>query len=115
MYFFLFFLMIRRPPRSTLFPYTTLFRSHGTRRESDLAALDGVAVGELQLDPLALDGIAILDRHLRMLGREVPQLRAGLARVVELARQFRDQGGWQHAQGFRKSGWMVLCLPSNTS
>src|SRR5256885_7195308 len=26
-----FFLMIRRPPRSTLFPYTTLFRSDGTR------------------------------------------------------------------------------------
>src|SRR5476649_2980896 len=25
--FLLFFLMIRRPPRSTLFPYTTLFRS----------------------------------------------------------------------------------------
>src|SRR5688572_33065295 len=25
--FILFFLMIRRPPRSTLFPYTTLFRS----------------------------------------------------------------------------------------
>src|SRR3712207_8742279 len=29
-----FFLMIRRPPRSTLFPYTTLFRSH---REPDAA------------------------------------------------------------------------------
>src|ERR1041384_8698725 len=27
--FFFFFLMIRRPPRSTLFPYTTLFRSRG--------------------------------------------------------------------------------------
>src|SRR2546425_12258671 len=26
-YTFFFFLMIRRPPRSTLFPYTTLFRS----------------------------------------------------------------------------------------
>src|SRR5260221_271164 len=26
---FFFFLMIRRPPRSTLFPYTTLFRSKG--------------------------------------------------------------------------------------
>src|SRR3712207_7506666 len=25
--------MIRRPPRSTLFPYTTLFRSHGRRRD----------------------------------------------------------------------------------
>src|SRR6266511_5503589 len=31
LYKFFFFLMIRRPPRSTLFPYTTLFRPrHGT-------------------------------------------------------------------------------------
>src|SRR2546427_13215215 len=29
---FVFFLMIRRPPRSTLFPYTTLFRSRGASR-----------------------------------------------------------------------------------
>src|SRR3712207_7617545 len=29
-----FFLMIRRPPRSTLFPYTTLFRSQMRRRAS---------------------------------------------------------------------------------
>src|SRR2546430_8215680 len=28
-YVLFFFLMIRRPPRSTLFPYTTLFRSPG--------------------------------------------------------------------------------------
>src|SRR5256885_10442905 len=31
---FFFFLMIRRPPRSTLFPYTTLFRSGRLRRIS---------------------------------------------------------------------------------
>src|SRR2546422_5478109 len=30
LYCFFFFLMIRRPPRSTLFPYTTLFRSCST-------------------------------------------------------------------------------------
>src|SRR2546429_6568584 len=30
--FFFFFLMIRRPPRSTLFPYTTLFRSQLEQR-----------------------------------------------------------------------------------
>src|ERR1035437_10488963 len=39
---FFFFLMIRRPPRSTLFPYTTLFRSileEGPRRY-DAIALD---------------------------------------------------------------------------
>src|SRR3712207_8062253 len=27
--------MIRRPPRSTLFPYTTLFRSHADERDQD--------------------------------------------------------------------------------
>src|SRR2546430_8170323 len=32
---FFFFLMIRRPPRSTLFPYTTLFRSLHIDRERD--------------------------------------------------------------------------------
>src|SRR5256886_9563221 len=31
--FLFFFLMIRRPPRSTLFPYTTLFRSPRSRPE----------------------------------------------------------------------------------
>src|SRR5258708_18986352 len=37
MSFFFFFLMIRRPPRSTLFPYTTLFRSRGRRVDPDHA------------------------------------------------------------------------------
>src|SRR3712207_9402095 len=32
-----FFLMIRRPPRSTLFPYTTLFRSDGSPDDLDAA------------------------------------------------------------------------------
>src|SRR5258708_17539268 len=37
---FFFFLMIRRPPRSTLFPYTTLFRSHVIlENDANVAAL----------------------------------------------------------------------------
>src|SRR2546430_17296486 len=32
---FFFFLMIRRPPRSTLFPYTTLFRSQSLPQRDD--------------------------------------------------------------------------------
>src|SRR5256884_7096450 len=40
--FFFFFLMIRRPPRSTLFPYTTLFRSVG---KTSLAMSIGHATG----------------------------------------------------------------------
>src|SRR2546430_10086943 len=41
-FLFFFFLMIRRPPRSTLFPYTTLFRSAGAGR----AAAPGDVGGE---------------------------------------------------------------------
>src|SRR5438876_8372039 len=45
---FFFFLMIRRPPRSTLFPYTTLFRSHAaTERMLPVANL-GVIVDDGQ-------------------------------------------------------------------
>src|SRR5688572_32122549 len=33
LYLFIFFLMIRRPPTSTLFPYTTLFRSFRWRNQ----------------------------------------------------------------------------------
>src|SRR3712207_8521675 len=35
--------MIRRPPRSTLFPYTTLFRSHVLRQDPDV-----ILVGEIR-------------------------------------------------------------------
>src|SRR5260221_2323266 len=35
MFLFFFFLMIRRPPRSTLFPYTTLFRSRDPQPQPD--------------------------------------------------------------------------------
>src|SRR6267378_5878180 len=45
---FFFFLMIRRPPRSTLFPYTTLFRSlravkPGERKKAGPSAMDQFA------------------------------------------------------------------------
>src|SRR2546426_485549 len=39
-----FFLMIRRPPRSTLFPYTTLFRS-SVGRVAELGGGEGVGLG----------------------------------------------------------------------
>src|SRR3712207_9072617 len=62
----IFFLMIRRPPRSTLFPYTTLFRSEA-RGLQDAVRIDHVGghaahgpahghVGDTVGEPLALRG-----------------------------------------------------------
>src|SRR5215203_4567574 len=48
--FILFFLMIRRPPRSTLFPYTTLFRSLATQVYAEQAQDNGVR--EVAIDAL---------------------------------------------------------------
>src|SRR3712207_7739255 len=66
-----FFLRIRRPPRSTLFPYTTLFRSEGGLDDGEhpLLPLDGdvdpaglgrrLAGGLLDLGQGAVDGVAV--------------------------------------------------------
>src|SRR5258708_21561132 len=63
--------MIRRPPRSTLFPYTTLFRSE----------LDDL----LQLLLGLVDAGHVLERDLLLLGRE--QLRLRLAEGERLDRK----------------------------
>src|SRR3712207_8348764 len=44
--------MIRRPPRSTLFPYTTLFRSMSAIRRGGTLSLSGVYTGPIQAFPL---------------------------------------------------------------
>src|SRR3712207_7513900 len=44
----LFFLMIRRPPRSTLFPYTTLFRSGSSALTDDIDVPKGRSTSEMQ-------------------------------------------------------------------
>src|SRR5438309_8127835 len=99
--------MIRRPPRSTLFPYTTLFRSHGAR---------GVGVG---LDE-GCPGRALIDRALD------PEVEDGKADVVapgdldvaaaqrpggDLRRSCRDRRGRAGAGGERGVGPDLAALP----
>src|SRR5258708_17947147 len=75
--------MIRRPPRSTLFPYTTLFRSHPCRRAHALFeaavrhhALErlGMFVGDHQNPRAGLENLRRLHReHPEALERMVPR------------------------------------------
>src|SRR3712207_7391040 len=57
--------MIRRPPRSTLFPYTTLFRSGLGRLLSVLVFGDDLPVHKPHPDPLlrALAGVGVTDER----------------------------------------------------
>src|SRR6266496_2000522 len=64
--FFFFFLMIRRPPRSTLFPYTTLFRS--PRRRARRTSLRGLPLRDELGHPAALH---LAGRRAGYLGHDV--------------------------------------------
>src|ERR1043165_6394442 len=85
--------MIRRPPRSTLFPYTTLFRSQvlgDLHRLVDVLAIDQVETEQMLLglgeravrDNRAVAGLA---EHLRLRGRLRARDRAELAGGGDLA------------------------------
>src|SRR3546814_15702233 len=70
---FFFFLMIRRPPRSTrtdtLFPYTTLFRSGGADPEDQLAQLPQAAERQFEPDREEQQDDAELAEQRDILGR----------------------------------------------
>src|SRR3712207_9444766 len=77
-----FFLMIRRPPRSTLFPYTTLFRSNIVPRSDVPHELPGDTVAGKR----SKGGVAMTEeeiaRFAQML-READRVRAMIARSEE--------------------------------
>src|SRR3712207_6864687 len=76
--FFFFFLMIRRPPRSTLFPYTTLFRS------------------QAHLDQR--------HRHLVQIPDQVRARRAVLELVPQPADATQERGEQRHVRGTAMAG-----------
>src|SRR2546426_3140502 len=57
--------MIRRPPRSTLFPYTTLFRSERAREAPE--RLEGKPVDQVDVDRLESGGARVREQLARRL------------------------------------------------
>src|SRR2546429_3120132 len=66
LFLFFFFLMIRRPPRSTLFPYTTLFRSFPRARFTSIRG--NLDTRLRKLDGGEYDAIVLAAAGLRRLG-----------------------------------------------
>src|SRR5947207_8559900 len=83
---FLFFLMLRRPPRSTLFPYTTLFRS-------------GVGIGTIS----------------RVLNSSSQVSRETRARVLEAIRRLGDRKSTRLNSSHTVISYAVFCLKKKTT
>src|SRR3712207_1163928 len=97
--------MIRRPPRSTLFPYTTLFRSHGTK----IRAHEGVV--EIGAKSVLGQEITISAYQHVVIGREcIVADRAMFIDfdhgVVEVERPIREQGIYKRDVDIGHNCWI---------
>src|SRR3712207_7452572 len=92
--------MIRRPPRSTLFPYTTLFRSGSA---PDIAG-QGVA------NPLALLLAAALMLDHVLLADQATRLRAAVLRTLRDNVRTRDRKSTRLNSSHANISYAVFCL-----
>src|SRR5687767_15709505 len=93
--------MIRRPPRSTLFPYTTLFRSD-LRQETH--GIFGAAI-DLGLALLAAEALDLADRQ--ALDADARQR---IAHVVQLERRARCVRSEEHTSELQSLAYLVCRL-----
>src|SRR5688572_32811525 len=76
--YLLFFLMIRRPPRSTLFPYTTLFRSWAITSSALIATF---ALGNPQIPHEALLLLMFVNYFFLQLDRKSTRLNSSHSQI----------------------------------
>src|SRR3712207_8451956 len=100
--------MIRRPPRSTLFPYTTLFRSVGTHVVQEVDHPHHHAV-----DPLRVEAITILvvDRSPHVCAARVAGVADPDFRVIDAEDRKSTRLNSSHAN----ISYAVFCLQKKTS
>src|SRR3712207_5664897 len=78
-----FFLMIRRPPRSTLFPYTTLFRSSDALVSVGLGLVNALISAAQEIRAKRkLDRLQLLDRAPVLVVRDGREVEVGPEQVV---------------------------------
>src|SRR3546814_4019808 len=100
-----FFLMIRRPPRSTrtdtLFPYTTLFRSRNGRSVSELADID--------MPTLVIPGMD--ERHPQALAEQLARLLPqGKLATAAMSGSIRSEEHTSELQSLMRISYAVFCL-----
>src|SRR2546427_11600008 len=98
--------MIRRPPRSTLFPYTTLFRSHAVALDAD-GGRDVVVLGGpeewVQQQPVDRLERRLLDVLVRP-GHRIPRLKADHGAPAALGKHASGVRGIERQLPERRAG-----------
>src|SRR2546427_6241674 len=92
--------MIRRPPRSTLFPYTTLFRSD-VLHASGAATARAIAV--------CVDKAEAADRIVELVSHEFPQAKL-MVRSFDREHSLRDRKSTRLNSSHSQISYAVFCL-----
>src|SRR5260370_21625439 len=105
-----FFLMIRRPPRSTLFPYTTLFRSTWAITSGDPCSLlkateNTISLPRYWLRVRSEEHTSELQSHLNLVCRLLLEKKKNQIHISQAIRQLRS----------RSSGHVTHCSHSTPS
>src|SRR3712207_8302175 len=96
--------MIRRPPRSTLFPYTTLFRSNREEINDELQTII-----DQQTDPWGIKVSVVEVKDV-----EIPQqMQRAMARQAESERERRDRKSTRLNSSHANISYAVFCLKKN--
>ena len=120
--------MVRRPPRSTLFPYTTLFRSDVTTLEGLSPEIRGqisdafVQCGGVQcgfcIPGIAMRGVALVERNAKPTREEIARdLRphlcrcTGYVKIIDAIETYAKFRGGEAAPEFDKTGQVGSSLP----
>src|SRR6266536_4123572 len=92
----IFFIMIRRPPRSTLFPYTTLFRSRSAVTTGSLLPrswLDKVSYGSRSEEHTS-ELQSRVDLGCRLVLEKKKEMRKGCGGGRRIGRRYGGRGWW---------------------
>src|ERR1035441_3924860 len=110
---FFFFLMIRRPPRSTLFPYTTLFRSYSSALvlSHQLGSGQGVAWMSANLGEVLLRACEYTRSGQYLAEAEELFEQLGIAAGVLYARACRAQLDYCTGDALSANARLLRCLP----
>ena len=104
---YFFFLMIRRPPRSTLFPYTTLFRSHFSLRQRPAIY---TAHFSLRQRPAFYTARFSLQQRPRFLYLPILAAAAPLLLILPISRCGRSEEHTSELQSRETISYAVFCL-----
>src|SRR3712207_7417541 len=100
--------MIRRPPRSTLFPYTTLFRSAGERQ------LLGFLLGDVRRDHYTIAQLPVdLNDERDLLGSDQALVPRRPSLLVDRVRLAQDRKSTRLNSSHANISYAVFCLKKN--